>query len=525
MSDQPMKIDADQTLADWLAVHSATRPEAVALVTADAQINYAQLSQKVAALASGLAGLGIGKGDVVGIQLPNLAEYVISFLAVTSRGGIVQTLHMPYRRKELRGLLADASAKAIIVTNAEKDSRAEDVMSVRGDLPDLDHIIVVGPAPEGCVALHSLMETGSDPLEVVEVNTQDEYLLLYTSGTTADPKGVPHVYRSFLNNAQMSARQLQIDADSRILSLAPMTHLYGLFTMHLAFASGATLVLLPAFNPKALLDDLKSARASHIFAAPAHFAPFVAQGMLEPDHFRDTKVLCLSGAAVPQVLARTVDDILENGVVIQLWGMSELQAGTFGRPGDPAEKRFATAGAAVPRTEIRITGDGGEVLGAGQEGALEVRGPSVFAGYLNRPEENAKAFKDDGWFATGDLAVIDEDGFMMITGRLKEIINRGGIKYNPVEVEEIITGLPAIQQCAIVPIPDPDLGERGCLCVQLSPGAEISLEDVTTALSAIGMSKTKWPEKLVVLEELPLTPTRKIMRGTLVKMLQNHKDR
>ncbi len=518
-----MKPQKDQTLQMWLRAQVSQQPDAPAIVDTEGALSYAQLSDQVAALCSGLTQLGIGKGDVVGVQLPNLRAFVIAFLAVSARGGIFQTLHMPYRSKELRGLLADSQAKAVIATNMQKDSRTTDILSIRSTLPDLDHVIVAGDAPDGCVSLEALLATRADPSDQIATDTDDRYLLLYTSGTTAAPKGVPHSYRGFLNNALAAAAEMQIGTDGRILSLAPMSHLYGLFTMHLSLASGAAMVLLPAFNPATLLDDLTTAKATHIYAAPAHFAPFVANGALTSDHLSDAKLLCLSGAAVPRALAQSVDGIMPGGSVVQLWGMSELQAGTFGRPDDPAEKRFSTAGACVPNTELRILDEDGAVLDAGQQGALHVRGPSVFAGYLNRPDETTRAFDADGWFATGDLATLDADGFLTITGRTKEIINRGGVKFNPIEVEEVLLSLAQIRQCAIVPIADPDLGERGCLCVELAPGAEIDLEDVTAALSLAGMAKYKWPERLAVFETLPTTPTRKIMRGKLSQMIENQK--
>lgn len=519
-----MTIEKNQTLRQWLDTHARTRPDAPALIDAEGTLSFAGLKSAVDRMCSGFANLGIGKGDVVGVQLPNLRSFAIAFLAVSARGAIFQTLHMPYRSKELSGLLKDSAAKAVIVTNADKDSRAQDVLSVRADLPALKHIIVAGAPADDCVPLSDLAATAANPDDCADVSAEDTYLLLYTSGTTAAPKGVPHIYRSFLNNALVSSQEMEITAGSRILSLAPMTHLYGLFTLHLALASGAATVLIPAFNPNSLLEDLKAAKATHVFAAPAHFAPFVAQGLLTPEHLAATQSLCLSGAAVPQALAQAVDSNMQNGGVIQLWGMSELQAGTFGRPGDPQIKRFSTAGAAVPGTELRVVGDDGTVLGPGTEGALQVRGSSVFAGYLNRPDETDRAFDSDGWFSTGDLAIIDAEGFLSITGRTKEIINRGGVKYNPVEVEEILTALPAIGQCAIVPVPDTALGERGCLCVQLAPGSSLTLTEVTETLAAAGMAKYKWPEQLVILDDLPITPTRKIMRGKLSELVQNQKD-
>lgn len=519
-----MTIGQNQTLADWLAYHSETRPDAIALDADGTQVSYAELARDVAGLISGLAGLSIGKDDVVGAQMPNLRAYVTAFLAVTGRGAIFQTLHMPYRTKELRMLLKDAGAKAVIVTDAETDSRTDDVLAVKADLPKLESVISLGPDRPETVNFTSLATTEPNPADKVETTTEDPFLLLFTSGTTAAPKGVPHIYRSFLDNAYLSANEMKLTPDDRVLSLAPLTHLYGLCTLHMALAAGATTVLIPAFNPQTLIADLETAQATHVFSAPAHFAPFVAQNALNSDTFDSVRVLCLSGTAVPVSLAKAMDALMKNGSVIQLWGMSELQIGTFTRPYDPEEKRQGSAGRAIPGTELRALGDDGSIMPAGEEGALEVRGPSVFAGYLNRPDETAKSFDGDGWFKTGDLAIIDGDGYLTITGRTKEIINRGGVKYNPVEVEEVLVTLPQVMQCAIVPVPDPTLGERGCLCVQLTPNSTLALEDATAALAQAGMAKYKWPEKLVIVDELPMTPTRKVMRGTLSQMVQKQKE-
>ena len=519
-----MRIGCDQTLSGWLRIHAETRPDAPALIDADGVMTYSQLAAAAGDLSAGFSELGIGKGDVVGAQLPNVRTFAVSLLAAASRGAVFLTLHMPYRKSELSNLLADSKARAVIVPGSGNDGRGTDVMSLRPGLPDLEHVIFAGQAPPGSVSVAELMDGVGRPADGAPVSADDEYLLLYTSGTTAAPKGVPHTYRRFLNNAFVSAREMRIDSASRILSLAPMTHLYGLFTLHMSLAAGAASVLIPTFNPETVLADLQDSRASHIFAAPAHFAPFVAQKALNSRHLAAARILCLSGAAVPRELAGTIDSLMPEGRVVQLWGMSELQAGTFGRPDDPKSKRISTAGAAVPQTELRIVGSDGSVLPAGEEGALQVRGPSVFAGYLRRPEETEAAFDDNGWFRTGDLASIDADGFLKIAGRTKEIINRGGVKYNPAEVEEILLGLPQIQQCAVVPVPDETLGERGCLCAELTPGSALTLEDAAAALDDAGIAKYKWPERLAILDRLPMTPTRKVMRGKLLELIQNQKD-
>ena len=308
---------------------------------------------------------------------------------------------------------------------------------------------------------------------------------------------------------------MAITADETMLSVAPYTHLYGLFVMHMCLATGAAQALLPAFDPQGFLPALVHLKPNGVFAAPAHFAPFCAAGAITADHLAHTRLTCLSGSAVPPALAEQVDGLMANGAVIQLWGMSELQAGAFGRPDDPHETRFTTAGRASEATELRVVDAESNVLPAGEEGELQVRGPSVFAGYLNNQAETDAAFAGDGWFRTGDLAVLDTAGFLSLTGRVKEIINRGGVKYNPVDIEAILSEIEAIEACAIVPYPDPELGERACLCVQLRDGKTLTLEMVTGLLNERGIAKYKWPERLEFVDAMPMTPTRKIMRGRL----------
>jgi len=203
--------------------------------------------------------------------------------------------------------------------------------------------------------------------------------------------------------------------------------------------------------------------------------------------------------------------------VHQLWGMSELQAGAFTRPGEPAELRLGFAGRGAPETTLRI-GDGDHPLPQGAEGELQVKGPSVFAGYLDDAEASAAAFTREGWFRSGDLAVMEVSGHIRITGRLKELINRGGVKFNPIDVEELVTRHPGVAQCAIVPMPDARLGEIACCFIApRHPASPPSLAELQAFLFSQGLAKTRWPEQLEILAELPMTPTRKVRKGELTK--------
>ncbi len=510
-----MKIDEDKTLAQWMQIHVAKHPQQIALAHGDMEMSYGELWDKVLRLANGLKMAGLNKGDVVGVQLPNTPEYVISFLAVTSLGAIVQTLHMPYQRAERQQLLSHSNAKMVIcMAQFGEQNPAQQTLEVADELPNLETVIGVGDEVSGALNFGEMLK--SKPLEQLpSLNADEPFLLLYTSGTTASPKGVPHSYRGFLGNAIRSVNELVITDEDRLMSAAPFTHLYGLYVLHLALAAGATNSLLPAFDPQGFLPALVHEKPTALFSAPAHFAPFVAAGKLMREHLASMRFLCLSGAPVPPDLAKAVDDLMDNGSVIQLWGMSELQAGTFGRPDDPLETRLTTAGRPTPDTQLRVVNETGDALNAGDEGELEIKGPSVFDGYLNNADETKAAFTNDGWFRTGDLAQIDAQGYMRVTGRVKEIINRGGVKYNPIDIELLLMKMEQIEMCAIIPYPDKVLGEKACLCVMLNEGAKLDLSNVTSMLEQHGIAKYKWPERIEILGVMPMTPTKKVMRGVL----------
>ena len=268
--------------------------------------------------------------------------------------------------------------------------------------------------------------------------------------------------------------------------------------------------LLPAFTPPDLARVIEKHKANCIFAGPAHFKPLLDGGLLEKHDFSSMRFACLSGSPVPPELAAAVEAKLKGkGKTIQLWGMTELQAGSFSRPGDAADVRHGTAGAATPGTELRVVDE-----------RLQVRGVSLFNEYLKNPAATREAFTSDGWFETGDTAEISAAGHLRFTGRVKEIINRGGVKYSPLDVEALIDRMPGVARSAIVPYPDAALGERACVFVQAAPGAaRTTLEAIMRELDRAGVAKFKWPERVEMIDAMPLTPTQKVMRGRLRERL------
>jgi cyclohexanecarboxylate-CoA ligase len=507
----------DETLRDWMDHHAKHNPDHVAILGPNTRWSYGELHARALNLAAQLRSLGIGRGDVVAVQLPNLPEFVLTYLATGYAGAILQTLHMPYRGAEIEFLLQHSGAKAIVCMGQGKDfNPAEAVLAMTSRLPALTHVIALGPnPPAGALPF----EAKPEPAVLdARPRADDDFVLLYTSGTVAAPKGVPTPYKKFLANARMSAPEHGIEPQSILLTAAPLSHLYGLFAVNLTFAAGATMALLPAFTPPALAEALDAYRPTQLFTAPAHMTACLQAGLLTPERLRSLAFLQISGSACPPELARRIQDMMPNGKVTQLWGMSELQAGAFNRPSDPLDARMTSAGRASPGTELRIVLDGAPVA-PNEEGELQVRGCSVFDGYLGNADATADAFTADGWFRTGDLARMTADGNISITGRLKDVINRGGVKFNPADIEALIDRHPAVLQCAIAPLPDPVMGERACCFAVLKAGATLSLDDIRAFLTQHEIAKTKWPERLEIVAEMPLTPTRKIKKADLVRAI------
>jgi acyl-CoA synthetase (AMP-forming)/AMP-acid ligase II len=474
----------------WELVERRARdaPHAAALLFDQRVISNREFRDRALGLAGGLAGLGVGKGDVVAVQLPNIPEYLVSYAAICALSATLQPVHMPYRRAEIAHLLGHSGAKLFICASPP-EGVATPTVALGGALDALAASAPLARVPPG--------------------SPDDRFLLLYTSGTTDNPKGVPHPQRGFLANATASIPELEITREEIVLSAAPLTHLYGLFAYHLSLCSGAAMSLLPAFTPGNLAGLIQQHRVNCVFAGPAHFKPLLDGGLLERHDFSSLRFACLSGSPVPPELAAAVEGKLPRGRTIQLWGMTELQAGSFSRPGDPADVRHGSAGAATPGTELRVV-----------EERLQVRGISLFKEYLKNEKATREAFTADGWFDTGDTAELSRAGHLRFTGRVKEIINRGGVKYSPLDVEAILDRIPGVARAAIVPYPDPVLGERACVFVQPAPDApRPTLEALARELDRAGVAKFKWPERLEVLESMPLTPTQKVMRGRLRELL------
>ncbi|MEA2924870.1 MAG: hypothetical protein QOD25_1992 [Alphaproteobacteria bacterium] len=507
----------DETLRDWLKRNRAA--DRAAVRTLDDTLTYAGFAAKVKAFAAALADAGCGRGDVVAVHLPNIPEFLVAWLAINELGAIMQTVHVPYGIREIEHLLAHSGAKACLALAKLRDrSPALDIASLRGRVPSLQLVIAVGSEVAGAESFTTLLQRGEKSARLATpIQASDPFLQLYTSGTTSSPKAVRVTFNHFLSNAQMCAAEFGITGDDRILCLAPYTHLYGLYTVQLGLATGATTCLLDLFTPPGFVRALETFRPTILFAGPAHVAPCLQQNLFQGVDFSELRVAVVTGSTVPASLSAAFEALLPNGKVLQAWGMTELQFGACSRPSDAREIRFETIGRATPGTELRVADADGRVLPRGETGELQVRGCSLFSGYEKNEKANESSFTDDRWFRTGDLASMDAQGNVRLRGRTKELINRGGIKFNPIDMEIAIAGHPAVAQVAIAPLPDEVLTERAACFVILKPGASLSFDELKSFLAERQFAKFTWPEHLAIVAEMPMTPTRKVMKADLVQ--------
>jgi cyclohexanecarboxylate-CoA ligase len=474
---------------------------------------------------------GLRAGDVLATQLPNCWELVVLHAATARLGVLLLPLHSAYGVHEVRSLVDQAGAAALVARDSYRGhDRVEEILALRERCGSLRHVWRSSsgspdpgtPRPETADLPSSaeLLDETPDLVTELPARPQDPcapLVLLASSGTTSQrPKLCVHSHGGLLGNAAAVAADGGLGPADTIVSASPLSHAFGLLSVHLALVVGGGVGLFDGWDPRRFLDALRAASATAAFAVPAQLRDFM--GLLEdstPDGcpvpgLREVRT---GGAPVPRELAESVRRTLGARLIVQ-WGMTEIGAGTYIRPDDPPEAAF-TIGRPVSGGEVRVLDKDGAPAMPGETGELQYRSPYMFSGYLRAPELTRAALTPDGWLRSGDLAALNADGSVSYRGRGDELINRGGLKFSALEVEELLNDMPQLAQHAIVARPDPRLGHRSCLLAALHEGAALSLDDVTGHLSRKGLAIYKLPEQLVIVDQLPTTVTGKIARARL----------
>ena len=515
----------DETFSRILARRAAEHPERIAIVDRQRRVTYAELEQRVDRVTAGLAALGVGAGDVVTIQLPNWAEFAYVFFALESLGAVANQIGPDFRSREVEYILRFSESRAFICPATFKGfDYVRMITELRPKLPDLKAIAVLGGRGEGIVALDDIVE-GHDAVTPpsTPVGANDVMRMAFTSGTTGNPKGVIHSHNTTLSACVNLNGDMAVTPDEVFLVYLPLGLNWGYLTLVQAIMAGARAVLLDQFSARAALELIERERATVIPTAPASIIAMLNDPDVGRFDLSSLRVVITGGASCPIEIIREFRARMR-GHLIELYGMLETGFHTYTRLSDDPEAVVGTVGKPASGLGLRIIDEAGRDVAAGAEGEIAAQGPSVHLGYHKNATANAELFTPDGWFRTGDLGQIDAGGNLKIVGRLKEMINRGGKKFFPREIEEILYTHPKIRHAAIVGVPDPRLGERNCLCVIPRPGERIELPEVVAFLKD-DVATYKLPEMVEVFDELPFTPTGKIQRHVLVRQVLDRRGR
>ncbi|MGH7344658.1 MAG: AMP-binding protein, partial [Candidatus Rokuibacteriota bacterium] len=509
-----------ETFYAILAARAAAHPDRVAIVDRGRRVTYAELRARVDRVAAGFAALGIGAGDVVTIQLPNWAEFAYVFFALERLGAVANQIGPDFRSREVDYILRFSESRAFVCPASFKGfDYVKMIGELRPGLPDLKAVCILGSAggsaAAGLVSLDALAENTAAPPPDAGQQADDVMRMAFTSGTTGNPKGVIHSHNTTLSTCRTLNDDMRVSADEVFLIYLPVGLNWGYLTLVQAVMAGARAVLLDQFGARAALELIQRERVTYIPTAPASIIAMLNEPDLGRFDLASLRVVITGGASCPVETIREFRARM-HGHLIELYGMLETGFHTYTRLDDDPEAVTGTVGTVSSGLGLRLIDESGRDVAAGAEGEIAALGPSVHLGYHKNPAANAELFTADGWFRTGDLGQFDRAGNVKIVGRLKEMINRGGKKFFPREIEEILYTHPKILHAAIVGVPDSRLGERNCLCVIPRAGQTLTLDEVVGYLKD-GVATYKLPETVELFDELPFTPTGKIQRHVLVR--------
>jgi long-chain acyl-CoA synthetase len=507
------------SLGDFLAGAVDRFGKQVALTDGKRAISYADLWERCDRLAAALSGAGVSPGDRVALMLPNCAEYVVAFFAVARAGAIVTQVNPLYVQRELEHILADSGA-SVIVVDAAAYPRVREVQ----DASALRTVVVVGE-PQGGLGREAVdfdrfvVSAVGDPPDVVVDPVVDVAVIQYTGATTGAAKGAMHTHASFLGAVQQTTALLIEDADAypenaKTIAVAPLFHIFGTtMVLLLGLRLGWNLVLVPRFEPLALLELIRRERPVMLAGVATIFAAFNAQPDLERYELDRVRLFVSGGAAVPRALAQAFE-ARTGRPIWEGYGLSEAAPVSFNTYLAPAR---GGTGVPVPGTDVRIVDleTGMRDLPIGEPGELLVLGPQVMKGYWQRPDETA-AVLTDGWLHTGDVARIEPEGYLEIVDRKKEMINASGYKVYPREVEEVIYRHPDVAEVLVIGVPDQYRGETVKAFVALRPGGDADTDAIIVHCRSL-LAPYKVPRIVEFRDSLPKSAVGKLLRRVLVE--------
>ncbi len=502
----------DLDITSFVLAGAAERAERPALIDGPSgrTLSFGQLEALSGALAGALAARGIGKGDVVCIYMPNLPEYAVVFHGVCRAGGINATANPLYTAGELSNQLHDSGAKLLVTVPPFLAVARE---AVEGT--DVEEILLVGAEgdEQGATDIKELLASGAEPPELEIDPAVDLAVLPYSSGTTGLPKGVMLTHRNLVANILQTDAAMPMQPDDVLIGVLPFFHIYGMTViMNMGLRTGNPIVSMPRFDLGDFLGLIERHRVTCAYVVPPIALALAKHPAIDEADLSSLRMVMSGAAPLGAELAQQVSDRLDVPVT-QGYGMTELSPVSHFCPLHNIKP--GSSGPGVPGTESRIVDpDSGEDLADGERGELWVRGPQVMVGYLNNEQATAETVTDDGWLKTGDVAIADEDGYLAIVDRLKELIKYKGFQVPPAELEAILITHPAVADCAVIGVADEEAGELPKGVVVVAEGAEVSDEELLEHVAA-QVSPQKKLRLIERIAAIPKSASGKILRREL----------
>ncbi len=476
-------------------------------------LTYQALGEAVRRVARGLADRGFKKGDAFAIYCPNLPEYAVAFHAVSLIGGVITTINPLYTPAELANQLRDSGAKFLLTV---PPFLLKALQAVR-ETP-VDEVFVLGEA-EGATPFADLARSEGDPPAVELDPAQDLVVLPYSSGTTGLPKGVMLTHRNLVANIVQTQGVLDpvntITEDDVLIGILPFFHIYGMLViMNLSLHVGATVVTLPRFDFAEFLQIAQRYGITRAHLVPPIVLALAKHPLVSQYDLSRLKQISSGAAPLAENVARACAERL-GAVVLQGYGLTETSPVTHYCPGGAEKRKLASVGPSIPNTEWKIVDPAsGALLGPGRSGEIWIRGPQVMKGYLNNPQATAEVVDAEGWLRTGDVGHADEDGYLYVVDRLKELIKYKGHQVAPAELEAVLVSHPAVADSAVVPYPDEEAGEVPKAYVVVK--REVTAEEILSFV-AERVAPHKKIRKLEFIEQIPKSPAGKILRRMLIE--------
>ena len=539
-----------KTIGQALQETARAYPENEALVVChqDVRLTYAELVEAVDNVAGNLLALGVEKGGRIGIWSPNNAQWVLTQLASARIGAILVTVNPAYRVSELEYVLNKVSCKTLVIAESFKtsdylamlrelapeisDSKPGDLNAAK--IPALRNVIQLGQSEVPGMFRFTEFEKPIDSdtlakLEMLaaELQPDDPINVQFTSGTTGFPKGATLTHCNILNNGYFVAEAMRFSEKDRLCIPVPLYHCFGMVMGVLGCVTHGSTMVFPgeAFEPEGVLSAIQSERCTALFGVPTMFIAELAHPAFSDYDLGTLRTGTMAGATCPQTTMESVMKDMHMPEVTIAYGMTETSPVSFQTGVDaPVDKRVSTVGRVHPHVQVKLIDEDGRVVERGQQGELCTRGYSVMLGYWNDDEKTAESIDRAGWMHTGDLAVMDDEGYCDIVGRLKDMIIRGGENVYPREIEEYLLRHPAVKDVSVFGIPDEKFGEQIVAWIQVTDSEEITEDGIRDFCSG-QIAHYKIPYYVRIVDEFPMTVTGKIQKFVMRDLMTAELDR